>query len=271
MIGALEIKAPDPTRIAVVQISDTHLLQNSSARLLGVPTGESLRRVLLDVRRRYPEVDLIVHTGDVAQDAHPDSYRNFSRLLQQIDAECVCIPGNHDHRAAMTDVWFPGSRVHINRSVRAGNWLLIALDTLVANADYGCLSAFELQRLRLELLSHSRMPTLIFLHHPPVNIGSAWMDSMALRHPETLLEIVDAQPQVRALAWGHNHQVFDTRRNRVRLLGAPATCFQYQPGGAQFAVDAIAPGYRIFLLRGDGEFDTDIIRVPHAWFPTAPD
>ncbi len=271
MLAALDVGVPDPARVTVVQISDSHLLQSGSGRLLGVPTGESLRRVLRDIRKRYPEVDVIVHSGDIAQDGHSHSYRQFSRILRCINVPVLCIPGNHDDRAAITNALRPGSPTHVNRSVRAGAWLIVTLDTMVPNEDYGSLSDLELRRLHLELGCHARMPTLIFLHHPPVMIKSAWMDSMALRNAQRLFAIVDEHPQVRILAWGHNHQAFDTWRQRQRLLGVPATCFQYKPGCAEFALDAVAPGYRVFQLFGDGAFDTDVVRVPHAWFPTESD
>ncbi len=267
--GVLAVEVGDPSRVTVIQITDSHLLQDAEGAVLGVPTREALRRVLWNIRRDYPHTDLIVHTGDIAEDAHPDSYHHLDQMVRDLDVPVVCIPGNHDDRKAMAAGLVSGL-VHINRSARVGNWLIVALDTLVPNAEYGCLSDSELRRLAVELASHTGTPTLVFLHHPPVSIGSEWMDAMGLRDAQRLLASVDAASQVRGLAWGHNHQLFDDWRGGVRLLAAPATCFQFTPGSRRMELDGLAPGYRVFNLYQDGEFDTQVVRVPDAWYPAQP-
>jgi Icc protein len=250
----------------VIQITDSHLLQDADGSVLGVPTRESLRRVLWNIRQDYPHSDFIIHTGDIADDAHPDSYRHLDQMVRDLNVPVVCIPGNHDDRRAMTNGLVSGM-VHINRSARVGSWLIVALDTLVPNAEYGRLSDSELRRLAVDLACHTGKPALVFLHHPPVSIGSEWMDAMGLRDAQRLLDTVDAGAQVQALAWGHNHQIFETRRGGMRLLAAPATCFQFTPGSRHMELDELAPGYRVFTLYQDGAFDTEVVRVPDAWFP----
>ncbi len=262
----LAVAAGDPSRVTVIQITDSHLLQDADGAVLGVPTREALRRVLSNIRQDYPHLDLIIHTGDIAEDAHPDSYRHLDALVRDLSVPVVCIPGNHDDRKAMSDGLVSGT-VHINRSARVGNWLIVALDTLVPNAEYGRLSDLELRRLAVDLASHTGMPALVFLHHPPVRIGSEWMDTMGLRDAQRLLDTVDTGAQVRALAWGHNHQIFDGRRGGMRLLATPATCFQFTPGDRDMELDQLAPGYRVFTLYQDGEIDTKVVRVSDAWFP----
>lgn len=269
----MTVAASDPACVTVIQITDSHLLHDANGAVQGVPTREALRRVLRHIRHDYPHLDLLIHSGDIAEDAHPNSYRHLNELVRDLAAPVVCIPGNHDDRKAMSDGLVEGlgsGRVHINRSVRVGDWLIVALDTLVPNAEYGRLSDAVLRRLAVDLASHSGRPALVFLHHPPVKIGSEWMDAMGLRDAQRLFDVVDAGSQVRALAWGHNHQIFEARRGRVRLLAAPATCFQFTPGSRHMELDALAPGYRVFTLYQDGEFDTEVVRVPEASFPPRP-
>ncbi len=256
----------DPSCVTVIQITDSHLRQDADGAVLGVPTREALRRVLAGIRRDYPHTDLIVHSGDIADDGHPDSYRHLAALVRDLDVPVVCVPGNHDDRKAMSQ-GLVSTTVHRSCSARVGSWLVVALDTLVSNAEYGRLSGSELQRLDVDLLSHTDHPTLVFLHHPPVEIGSKWMDAMGLRDAQRLFDLVAARAQVRVLAWGHNHQAFEDRRGGVCLLAAPATCFQFTPGSRHMEVDALAPGYRVFTLYQDGTFDTKVVRVPEAWFP----
>ncbi len=258
------LAARDPSRITLVQITDSHLLQDANAEVLGVPTRETLQRVLTAIRRNHSQIDLLVHSGDIAEDAHPDSYRQFEELACDAGVPVVCVPGNHDDRTAMMQGLASGV-VHINRSARIGGWLILALDSVVPGAEHGRLSSVELQRLNTELATHPGVPALVFMHHPPVEIGSEWMDGMGLRDADRLLDRITNGTEVRAVAWGHVHQAYATRRGGVRLLAAPATCFQFLPGCREMALDTLAPGYRVFTLYPDGSFDTEVVRVAEAW------
>ncbi len=52
----LSVEAGDPTRVTVIQITDSHLLQDANGVVLGVPTREALRQVLSSIRQDYPHL-----------------------------------------------------------------------------------------------------------------------------------------------------------------------------------------------------------------------
>ena len=58
--------------VLVAQLSDTHLLADPSARLWGHNTTRNLVAVL---EALPPRVDVMVVTGDIAEDGAPDAYR----------------------------------------------------------------------------------------------------------------------------------------------------------------------------------------------------
>src|SRR5690625_5208287 len=76
--------------------------------------------------------------------------------------------------------------------------------------------------------------------------------------------------------WGHVHQAVDTvlavgqPRHQVRLMASPATCFQFAPASAQFALDPVDPAYRIIELAPDGSLTTQLQRVPDLGFSPDP-
>ena len=58
----------------------------------------------------------------------------------------------------------------ITFAFQAGDWRLIGLDTLLPGAEEGYLSPDQLDWLSAELAAFVDMPTVIFLHHPPVPV-----------------------------------------------------------------------------------------------------
>jgi Icc protein len=71
---------------------------------------------------------------------------------------------------------------------------------------------------------------------------------------------------VQAVIWGHIHQAFSARRNRVQLFGAPSTCLQFMPERPDPQFDEMAPGYRWFELGTDGTLTSGIERAAGEWF-----
>ncbi|HKK16822.1 MAG TPA: phosphodiesterase, partial [Gammaproteobacteria bacterium] len=103
---------------------------------------------------------------------------------------------------------------------------------------------------------------LIVLHHPPVSIGSPWMDKMGLKNPADLFSVLERHEQVRAVIWGHIHQEFSGSHGDIRLLATPSTCVQFKPGAGEYEKDPLAPGYRVLKLYNSGTIESHIVRVP---------
>lgn len=117
------------------------------------------------------------------------------------------------------------------------------------------------QRLEaLEFLLHEG-PALCAGHHPPLACGSAWLDAIGLEDGATLLAWLKRHPQVRGMLFGHIHQALDRRQGALRLLGTPATSFQFRPGRARFALDTRLPGYRTVKLWPNGRLTSRVSRV----------
>ncbi len=127
----------------------------------------------------------------------------------------------------------------------------------------GMLSRAELSRLERTLAVSGERHVMLFLHHPPVSIGSSWMDEIGLGNADALFAISDRYPQVKGMVFGHIHQQFEGSRKGVRMIGSPSTCIQFKPGTGQFEIDSLPPGYRWFDFRSDGTFETGV-RYVHA-------
>jgi Icc protein len=82
-----------------------------------------------------------------------------------------------------------------------------------------------------------------------------------LQNAEEFFDVIDRNPNVRGIVWGHVHQSYDALRNGVRLLATPSTCAQFLPHAEQFALDRQPPGYRTLELKADGSILTDLFWI----------
>lgn len=169
------------------------------------------------------------------------------------------LPGNHDSAELMAA---NQERLGIqSRLVMLGQWVLVLLDSSVPGQVYGQLAASELDFLEHALRAHRDKHVIISLHHQPVLVGSVWIDQYIVRNADAFFQLIDAHTQVKIVTWGHVHQEFQQQRKGVTLLATPSTCVQFKPKCDDFTVDTQMPGYRWFDLRGDGSFDTGVLRV----------
>ncbi|GAB5452159.1 MAG: 3',5'-cyclic-AMP phosphodiesterase [Halioglobus sp.] len=261
----VEVQTPGaPVRL--VQITDFHLCAKRGGKLLGMDTDHSLQAVIDLVQRERDRVDLVLATGDLADDGAPEAYARLPEYFDAFPCRAFLIPGNHDDRAAMTQAC--RDSCSIGRELHAGNWQILMLDSQVPGEVGGELGPTELAWLEKALgAAQARgMHSLVVLHHQPVPVGCAWLDEQIVADAAALFDILDARDSVRAVVWGHVHQETDIVRNGVRLLSSPSTCVQFAPNSVDFLADDRPPGYRWLDLYADGRVDSGVSRVEDVAF-----
>ena len=247
--------------IVLLQITDTHLFASTDTRQRGINTQASLDGVLASARAdaRWPP-DAIVVTGDIVHDESRAGYLRFRQTLESLGPPAFCVPGNHD-RPELLNECLAAPRVQVCGSAGLGSWRLILLSSFGKGEVAGALGAAELARMEMALEKYPGEHTLICMHHPPVPMGSAWLDSPGLQDAEPFLELVRRHAQVRAVLWGHVHQESDRLIGGVRFMSCPSTCSQFQPSRDEFSVDSLPPGMRWLALQPNGDLTTEIVRV----------
>jgi 3',5'-cyclic-AMP phosphodiesterase len=256
------MQAAQPVRL--LHFTDLHLFGDESCTVYDVNTAASFRKVLDEALGGGVAVpDAILVTGDIADDLSAGAYRHFRAALQDFGAPVLCLPGNHDDTALMAQVLDADGFQYCGRA-ELGGWGVVLLDTQLPNDPSGCLAAPELARLEADLSAFSNRPVLVCLHHPPVKVGSAWLDDVGLRNGLDVLAVIDRHPQVKVVLAGHVHQAFDRQRGGVRVLATPSTCAQFTPGTARCVMDLRPPGYRWLRLMPDGAVETEVMWL-HDW------
>ncbi|MCZ6804154.1 MAG: 3',5'-cyclic-AMP phosphodiesterase [Proteobacteria bacterium] len=254
----IELKTNGPDTINVIQITDTHILDEGAPSFNDYDTSASLVNIIKEIKTNESSTDLILLTGDLVHGPAETSYQKLADYLSVLINPIFYIPGNHDDPGLMNYI-LGANGYDSGKLIRAGQWLIILLNTCVKGEHFGELSDTELGFLRTSLESSLESHCLIALHHHPVAINSSWMDAMALINADVFLNVIDDFDHIRAIIWGHIHQAFELDRKNVKLLGSPSTCLQFKPGSDVFAVDEKSPAYRELMLKDDGTIKTSVI------------
>lgn len=241
----------------LIHLTDTHLLAEPHGAMLGVDTQASLQAVLHQAMREMPGAKLLLVTGDLAQDGSTPVYRRLRGMLEPAAPLVRCLPGNHDDgaalRAALPDWTVPVTDL--------GAWRIVMLDSTIAGADAGHLDEAQLALLDRALDEAGGRHVLVALHHNLVQTEAGWRDAMMVDNPQAFFERLARRPAARLVLWGHVHRPFDCRRQQLRMLATPSTCFQFTIRDGRHQIDEAPPGYRWLKLYDDGSFATGVRRL----------
>lgn len=256
-----ELNLTDPSApVRLLQITDCHLFTDDAGSMHSVVTRRSMEAVLAAAADDLETAHAVLATGDLSQDETEESYRQFARLMTPLQRPVLCLPGNHDE--------IPFMQRHLDQgpfqfcgSVLGGNWVIVLLSSKVPGRTGGALPPGELQRLRETLAAHGHRHALVCLHHQPVPIGSAWLDTIGLENAGEFMELIKDAGNVRGVVWGHVHQAYESIVEGLHLMSTPSTCHQFVGGQDDFETDPSRSGYRVLDLFPDGRIDTRVTWV----------
>jgi Icc protein len=223
-------------------------------------TYASLCDVLDHYRSHDWRADLALVTGDLIQDDSAAAYSHFRDLTGSLGLPVYCLPGNHDIRSMMRQA-LASHPFHYCTAIEARNWLVYPVDSCSTGQAGGRVPADEFARLDAAIEASAAEHVMIAVHHPPVPLGSQWLDSVGMQNGDEFLRRVSQSGRVRLVVFGHVHQAFEGEHATIRVVGTPSTCRQFTPGSTNFAVDENPPAYRRFSLYTDGRFEHELVWV----------
>lgn len=157
----------------IAQVTDLHLHADPAH-----PNLARFHRVLDHLLSLQPLPALLVLSGDLADDGAEASYRHLETALARWPGPVRLALGNHDdrrhYRAVFGDSHFAGDFVH-GRGAVDGLEVLV-LDSVEAGRNGGAFCEARAGWLRATLRDIGTAPVLVFLHHPPVDVGIPWID-----------------------------------------------------------------------------------------------
>jgi Icc protein len=215
----------------IAQISDTHISTPDSRNDRLFRTAEHLAGAVAHLNALHPQPDLVLATGDLVERGGIDEYERLREILASLDMPLFLIPGNHDDRENLPEVfadhaYLPRNGAFLQYTVEDWPLRLVGLDTLVPGESGGRLCTERLAWLEARLAQAPERPTLVFMHHPPFTTGIAAMDEMGLDGIEDLAAVIRRHPQVERITCGHLHRTIVRRFAGTVACTCPATAHQ---------------------------------------------
>ncbi len=193
----------------IAQISDTHILAPASDTPAAKLRADCLRRCVADINRQRP--DAVIFTGDTVQHGQPEEYTQLRELLAPLEAPLYLVPGNRDDKGVLRSTfadqsYLPGNGDFLHYTVEEYDLRLVAIDSTSPGERKGVFCPERQAWLDAVLREQPNRPTLLFIHHPPFDIGDHYVGGYR-RSAEAaaLAAVVSHHPQVERLLCGHVH------------------------------------------------------------------
>ena len=197
----------------MAQVTDLHIgFDRDNPHELNV---RRLNQVIDHLNAMRQKPSLLLVTGDLVEwpdDA--DAYRHMVSLIARWQGPVLWAVGNHDGRKAFRAA-FPevptDEHGFIQYETDHGGVRWIVLDTLDEGRHGGMVCEQRAAWLEQRLAERQADPTVIVLHHPPVDTGIDWMSALDCEAWVQRLErIIRPAEQVVAMIAGHVHRPIAT-------------------------------------------------------------
>lgn len=214
----------------LAQITDTHIKVPGALAYRKVDTAAHLRRAVQRMNAEDPLPDLVVFTGDLVDFGRAEEYAHLRRIIDELRAPYILLPGNHDERgelrAAFPDHAYLGRDGFVQYVIEDRPLRLVALDTLIPGQGGGTLCDERLAWLDRALAAAPQRPTVVMMHHPPFRTGIAGMDRQGLANADRFAAVIARHRQVERIICGHLHRSIQARVGGALASTCPAPCHQ---------------------------------------------
>ncbi len=243
----------------IAQVTDIHLgFQPDDPAELNRKRLDDVVATLLALN---PQPDVLLATGDLTEYGTVASYETLKSVCDALPFPVLPALGNHDDRANFYRVFSdaPISGGHLQYSYDAGPLRILVLDTLEEGRHGGGFDAIRAAWLDARL-SESDKPTIIVLHHPPIETGNGWMtEDLDAPWVELLRSVVERHSHIIRLVTGHLHRAIVTGWGGTTLAVCPSSAPQVaidfrdldpeHPDGRDMIV-AEGPGFALHYWTG---------------------
>lgn len=215
----------------IAQITDLHVVENG-ARAYGdkVDTNAMLSLAIERLNRLSPKPDLVVATGDLTDHGRPEQYVMLRELLARIEAPVAVLIGNHDAREPFREHlghydYLPAEGP-LHYALETEPVRFVALDSTSDASHEGEFCAARAAWLDACLSAKPDTPTVVALHHPPLDTGIKWMDGKGAGWAASLVDTLARHPHVVRVMCGHLHRPIFAQIGGRAVSVSPSTAHQ---------------------------------------------
>ena len=244
-------------------ISDLHLCREPGKSAVVRDDVHALVQALArDIGRIGDILDFVVLSGDLTDDAHPDSFRQVERIFSALDLPVYLVPGNHDGPRAFHDYkresrYFSDCDIS-GRRIDLGQIRLLGIDTCLENEITGAVADGALDALERELGSSAGSQLVIVMHHPPFPPGLGEFNEISrLQNGDRFAALLRGSDAAPIVLCGHVHRPYFSSWHGANcfVAGSPAAQFAGDPpfGDAPFRPSGEQYSYYVHSLDGPGQ------------------
>ena len=206
--------------IRVAQITDIHLTAKSGSELYGVDTALSLKSIITKIRQLAKRPDVIIATGDLAEDGSGATYERLRELLVGLEIPVYVLPGNHDDISQMRSS-FNVDGIFCTSAVKIRNWGFIFINSQVKGHSHGCVSSSEFARIEENILNFDGHPILVALHHTPSNVCPS--SGCQLKNSNEFTTLLNSHHNIKGVIAGHTHNASEINAGGHIQFTTPST------------------------------------------------
>ena len=246
----------------IAQITDIHLgfEPDNPAEFNRKRLDQTLRTLVA----MTPQPDVLLATGDLADTGDDEaSYRRLKKALAGLPFPVWFCMGNHDGRDAFLKHFpdVPTADGFVQYAIEEYPIRILVLDTLEEGRHGGGFCEVRAAWFAARLAEQPERPTLVVLHHPPIESGLSWMsEDPEAPWVQRLKAIVSRHDNIVAMISGHLHRQVVTQWAGTTLAVCPSTAPQValdlaeidpdRPDGRPMIV-ADPPAYAIHYWTGE--------------------
>jgi Icc protein len=193
--------------VLIAQITDVHVgFEPGNPNELNCQRFEQMLRHLHEGPNRP---DLLVISGDLTDNGDAESYQRFADAIKPCAFPVHLGLGNHDLRDNFSAQFplVPTVSGFVQYVVELDGLRLIMLDTLEIGRHAGAFCDIRANWLRDRLMEAPDVPTIIIMHHPPIEIGIEWMTTDASEPwVARFADVIDDFSNIKGILCGHIHR-----------------------------------------------------------------
>ncbi|MDB9890117.1 metallophosphoesterase [Alphaproteobacteria bacterium] len=213
----------------IAQLTDTHITVPKNEIGDCYVKLEALRSCVSAINKLNTAPDVVIHTGDLVHNGSDEEYRLTKSIMDELRVPYFITPGNRDTVTALIKNFSLHSyqnaeTAFLQYATNVLGYRLIASDTSTGNNNLGFLDFQRLAHLDNLLNEQPERSTVIFMHHPPINLSNSGLlkhEYENYRMVENFSEIIDRHPQVIGILCGHIHRSLTGWINATPLLVMP--------------------------------------------------
>jgi Icc protein len=216
----------------LAQISDMHFRSHGRKLYDFIDVNGCNAEVVSQLNALEEQPDAVVITGDIVNCGLPQEYEVARRTLGNLRYPLFIIPGNHDDKAQFLEALHPlcpqlgTDPQNMRYAIDDFPMRLLFVDSSLAGESKGYLTLETLAWLEGQLEQGGGKPTAVFMHHPPVKVGSAQMDAISCENGDQLLALIDRFPSLVRVFCGHTHRLIFTQYKQAIITTIPGTVHQ---------------------------------------------